>query len=199
MRRALLLLRSASSRPLDKRPREELRNADTADQPAQKSVKLGEFARGGNIPLPERVLLIDQDATQRYDLDESASTLRKSFLSRWALGRFSNKELTELSFYATQAGASGVSDLAMDPSKRGDNHARHIRKVLELVTVLEKLYYVRIPVWDKVSNPQSKHATTRASNCKHHHPHNVSTSACMCGLLTSLMNIGLWILVWLCT
>jgi hypothetical protein len=72
----------------------------------------------------------------------------------WSLGELSNKGLCTICWYASQAGADGVSDLGLDPSKRGGNHARHIRDRLGLIRVRQQLYYVRVPMWNQacVSN-----------------------------------------------
>jgi hypothetical protein len=140
MRRARL--NRPEPEPASKRPRLRLGLA-TASAPPDGSGNNG-------ITLNERVLLQAQDSVKEHVLDDAAIAFRKSYLSRWALGRFSNLELTELSYYATQAGSRGVADLAVNPVSRGRNHARCIRKVLGLAAVLDKLYYVNIPLWDKV-------------------------------------------------
>ena len=56
-----------------------------------------------------------------------------------------------------KAGAGGVKDLAVDPEKKGANHARIIRSALGLDCVKDEiLYNATIPLWDVYKGSRSE-------------------------------------------
>ena len=59
-----------------------------------------------------------------------------------------NIDLTTIVWKATRTGARGVEDLAVDPSRKGGNHARTVRRALGLKCVKEEECGVVIPMWD---------------------------------------------------
>ena len=97
----------------------------------------------------EQLLASDKQNPAGPNANSSEKNFRIFCLHQWVIGRLSNKELCTLCWHATQAGASGVQDLALDPSRRGDNHARLIRSRLGLVAAHAQLYYVDVPLYCK--------------------------------------------------
>ena len=59
--------------------------------------------------------------------------------------------MSELAHYITQVGGLGVGHLAVDPNKRGENHAKLIRAKLDLPGfILNSLGFVaKVPIWDE--------------------------------------------------
>ena len=49
------------------------------------------------------------------------------------------------------SGGCGAERLAYDPSKGGNNQARHLRDVLGLDALKDRVYWLRLPIWDKLS------------------------------------------------
>ena len=74
---------------------------------------------------------------------------RFDLIDRYAAGKLDNMDLATIAWKATQAGARGVQDLAVNPVVKGDNHARAVRSALGLNSVKDEvLYTCRVPVWD---------------------------------------------------
>jgi hypothetical protein len=45
-----------------------------------------------------------------------------------------------------------VDDLGIDPAKLGDNHSRHLTRVLDCQQIDARLYHVPAQVWDNKTN-----------------------------------------------
>ena len=61
------------------------------------------------------------------------------------MGSMPSVSLCTLAWHSTRAGASGVEDLAMDPSQH--HHAEHLRKALGARS-LSSFYWGRVAIWD---------------------------------------------------
>ena len=50
----------------------------------------------------------------------------------WQAGSLSSKDLCAIAYLASQAGACGVADLAVDPNSKGDHQHRFLTKALKV-------------------------------------------------------------------
>ena len=83
----------------------------------------------------------------KYSAAELA--FRHDLVDRFAVGKLDAVDLATIAWKAKKAGAGGVSDLAVDPDIKGENHARKVRTALNLNAVEDEvLYACQIPVWD---------------------------------------------------
>ncbi len=74
---------------------------------------------------------------------------RADLIDRFADGKLEYVDIATISWKGTKAGAGGVSDLAVDPTQKGRNHAAKVRNALGLNAVPEKiLFEFNAPVWD---------------------------------------------------
>ena len=73
--------------------------------------------------------------------------LRSYLLSQYKSGAFTAKDICVLSWHCVQAGADGVSDLALDPNASSGNFAKHIKKALH-VRAESTFFTAKIPMWD---------------------------------------------------
>ena len=81
----------------------------------------------------------------------AGAELRNYMLKQWSLGAKTNDTLCTEAWLATQAGAVGVEDLALNPSSKGRNHARHVRDALGLNELKGKFYFVWTPLFCRQS------------------------------------------------
>ena len=80
------------------------------------------------------ILILDDADADNSRKRDTGTLFRKHILLQWARGFSTDKACCELAWYATKAGASGVSDLAVSPDVHGRNHRRTIRQALGLDT-----------------------------------------------------------------
>jgi len=74
---------------------------------------------------------------------------RFELIDRFSSGKLEPVDVATLAWKATQAGAGGVKDLAVDPALKGDNHARVVRTALGLDCVKDDaLFECSVPLWD---------------------------------------------------
>ena len=81
--------------------------------------------------------------------DEPAKKLRRHLLNSWASGSTTAKGVTELACLIENAGVRGVVDLAVNPVKTGDNHARKLKKALDLNDMDDEYCLFYIPMYCK--------------------------------------------------
>ena len=83
---------------------------------------------------------------------ESARTLeelglRFKLIDMYATGKLNSTDVANIAWKAKRVGAGGVQDLAVDPTIKGGNKARAIRRALAL-DVVKDIYQTQIPQRD---------------------------------------------------
>lgn len=75
--------------------------------------------------------------------------LRAYLHDLWKHKRLTDRELSTLSWWITQAGGVGVEDLSLDPKVRGDNHARVVTRAFEAEATDRLCLEIPTKVWDR--------------------------------------------------
>ena len=82
---------------------------------------------------------------------QAALLFENDLLDKWCFGDLTYASVCTLAWYHTESGGLGAERIAYDPSKGGANQARHLRDVLGLHKLKDRLYWVKLPVWDKLT------------------------------------------------
>ena len=91
-------------------------------------------------------------------------SLRRYILERYRSGDFSATDVCTLAHCAVQAGAEGVSDLALPPSSSSGNFSKHLKRALALRA--ESTFYIaEVPMFDK--DTQSRYLARFPMNLPH--------------------------------
>ena len=72
--------------------------------------------------------------------------LRQWVLRQYKVAKMTAEQVCTLSWFATKAGATGLGDLQLDPSRR--DQAEHLRRVLE-IRQQTSFYRAEVPMWNK--------------------------------------------------
>jgi len=97
----------------------------------------------------ENELLASQTPAAKLRRAEAGKVFRNDMIDRFATGKIQPVDLATISWFATEAGAGGVSDLGVDPRLGGRNQSRKVREALGLKCV-ERLFLfkIKVPMWD---------------------------------------------------
>ena len=69
------------------------------------------------------------------DLEQAGCEYREDLLYHWTAGALTNKAICTTAWKHTRSGGTGTSDLGVNPSSKGGNHARATRRALGLDVV----------------------------------------------------------------
>jgi hypothetical protein len=101
-------------------------------------------------PGPARAEPVDPNA-----ILADALAFRNYCLGKWANSDWDNKTLCDVAWFATKAGARGMSDFAVNPEASGSNHSKKVRSALKLDLDRELYTLSDLPVWDSKSNKRT--------------------------------------------
>jgi hypothetical protein len=90
------------------------------------------------------------------EIEAAGQELRRFLIGRYSSGRLSGDELALIAWWATKAGATGVSDLALDPRAQNTRRNAHVELVLGREIAAPDTYTIEAPGHDKLSAARCK-------------------------------------------
>ena len=97
----------------------------------------------------EKALLINHTPVGKRRLADACQDFRNELIDRFASANIQPIDMATIAWFATNAGAGGVSDLSVDPALGGRNQARTVRTALGLEGVSRRiLFKIQVPKWD---------------------------------------------------
>ena len=75
----------------------------------------------------EKALLINDTPVGKRRLADACQDFRNELIDRFASANIQPVDMATIAWFATNAGAGGVSDLSVDPALGGRNQARTVR------------------------------------------------------------------------